>query len=85
MKLYRYDTNTWDDGEVSHIWQFGIIGNRALLWVFYEIPGGIIHCSGGLHILLSLFTSTSPIGIEFQHNRFSFAINFFAEWDNRDD
>ena len=41
MKLFQYDKKTWDNGEVNHTWQFGIIKNKSLLWVNYETPGGI--------------------------------------------
>ena len=78
MKLYQHDKHTYQDGEVSQTWQFGIIKNRALLWVNYETPGGVIHSSGGINILFSFFGS-SLFGVDFQQNRFSLAFGFFTE------
>ena len=79
MKLFQYDKKTWDNGEVNHTWQFGIIKNRALLWVNYETPGGIVHSSGGINILFSFFGS-SLMSVDFQQNRFSLAFAFFTEY-----
>jgi hypothetical protein len=60
MKLYQHDKQTYQDSEVSHTWQFGIIKNKSLLWVNYETPGGVIHSSGGINILfLVVLTSCS--------------------------
>ena len=55
MKLFQYDKKIWDNGEVSHTWQFGIIKNKSLLWVNFETPGGISHYAGGINILFSFF------------------------------
>lgn len=79
MKLFQYDKKTWDNGEANHTWQFGIIKNRALLWVNYEFPGGIIHSTGGINILLSFFGS-SLFEIELQQRKFSLAVAFFTEY-----
>jgi hypothetical protein len=58
MKLFQHDKQTYQDGEIDHTWQFGIIKNRALLWVNFETPGGVIHSSGGINILFSFFGSS---------------------------
>ena len=87
MKIFQYDKKTWYTGEVvDHTWQFGIIKNRALLWVNYETPGGIVHSSGGIvhssggiNILFSFFGS-SLMSVDFQQNRFSLAFAFFTEY-----
>ncbi len=85
MKLYQHDKETYQDGEVSHIWQFGIIKNRALFWVNYTNFGDIIHSAGGINILFSFFGS-SLFSVDFQQNRFSLAVAFFTEyfdgWEN---
>ena len=89
MKLFQYDEKnekTYDDGEVvDHTWQFGIIKNRALLWVNYTNPGCIVHSSGGINILFSFFGS-SFMSVDIQQQRFSFAFGFFTEyfdgWEN---
>ena len=86
MKLFQYDKKTWDTGnEVSRTWQFGIIKNRALLWVNFETPGSQYSASGGINILLSFFSS-SLFGVNFQQRKFGLAFDFFTEyfsgWDN---
>ena len=78
MKLFQYDKKTWENGETSHTWQFGILKNRSFLWVNYETPGGIVHSAGGINILFSFFGS-SLMSVDFQQNRFSLAFAFFTE------
>jgi hypothetical protein len=79
MKLFQYDKKTWDDDEVDHTWQFGIIKSRALLWVSYETPGRIIHSSNGINILFSFFGS-SLFEVGFQQSKFNLAFAFFTEY-----
>lgn len=79
MKLYQHSKQTYQDGEVSHTWQFGIIKNRALLWVGFETPGKIIHSAGGINILFSFFGS-SLFGVDFQQRRFCLAFGFFTDY-----
>jgi hypothetical protein len=78
MKLFQYDKKTWDNDEVSHTYQFGIIKNRSLLWVCYETPGGIIHSAGGINILFSFFGS-SLFGADLQQRTFNLGFHFFTE------
>lgn len=78
-KLFQYDKKTWDDGEVYHIWQFGIIKNLSLLWVSCETPGKIIHSAGGINILFSFFGG-SLMSVDIQQRRFSLAFGFFSEY-----
>ncbi len=79
-KFFQYDKQTYDDGEVvDHTWQFGIIKNRALLWVNYTNPGCIVHSSGGINILFSFFGS-SLMSVDIQQQRFSLAFGFFTEY-----
>lgn len=78
-KLFQYDKKTWDDIEVSHTWQFGIINDISLLWVNFESPGGVIHSSGGINILFSFFGS-SLMSVDFQQRRFCLAVAFFTEY-----
>lgn len=79
MKLFQFDQKTWDNGEVSRTWQFGIIKNKSLLWVNFETPGSITHSGGGINILFSLFDS-SLMSVDFQQNKFIFAFGFFTEY-----
>ena len=81
MKLYEHSKQTYQDGEVSHTWQFGIIKNRALFWVNYTNPGCIVHSSGGINILFSFFGS-SLMSVDLQQQRFSLAVAFFTEYDD---
>lgn len=81
-KFFQYDKKTYQDSEVTRTYQFGIIKNKSLFWVNYETPSKMIHCSGGLHILLSLFTSTSLFEIDFQQCRFSLSFAFFTDYFN---
>ncbi len=81
MKLYEHSKQTYQDGEVTHTWQFGIIKNRALIWVGFETPGKIIHSSGGINILFSFFGS-SLFGVDFQQRRFCLAFAFITEYDD---
>ena len=79
-KLFQYDKKVWYTGEVvDHTWQFGIIKNRALLWVNCETPGGIVHSSGGINILFSFFGS-SLVSVDLQQQKFSLAFGFFTEY-----
>ena len=80
MKLFQYDKKVWENDETSHTWQFGVFNNRSLLWVNYENPSALVHSNGGLHILLSFFTSTSLFGADFQVGKVSFSFNFFTEY-----
>ena len=79
MKLYQHDKKTYQDGEVSHTWQFSIIKNKSLLWVSYETPGKIIHSAGGINILFSFFGS-SPFSVDFQQHTFGLAFGFLTEY-----
>ena len=78
MKLFQYDKTVWDDDEVNHTWQFGILKNKSLLWVNYETPGGIIHSAGGINILFSFFGS-SLMSVDLQQHKFGLAFAFFTE------
>jgi len=80
VKLFQYDKKVWDDGETSHTWQFGIFKNRSFLWVNYENPSALVHSNGGLHILLSFFTSSSLFGADFQVGKVGLSFNFFTEY-----
>ncbi len=80
MKLFQYDKKVWDDGETDRTWQFGVINNRSLLWVNYENPSSLVHSNGGLHILLSFFTSSHLLGADFQVGKVGFSFNFFTEY-----
>ncbi len=79
MKLYQHSKQTYQDGEVSHTWQFGIINDISLLWVCCETPGKIIHSSGGINILFSFF-GNSLMSVDFQQRRFCLAFGFFTEY-----
>lgn len=79
MKLFQYDKKVWDDGDVYLNWQFGIIKNRALLWVGFETPGKIVHSAGGINVLFSFFGS-SLFGVDFQQRTFCLAFGFFTEY-----
>lgn len=81
MKLYEHSKQTYQDGEVSHTWQFGIIKNRALLWVGFETPGKIVHSAGGINLLFSFFGS-SLFSVDFQQQRFCLAFAFITEYDD---
>ena len=80
MKLYQHSKQTYQDGEVSHTWQFGIIKNKSLLWVSCETPGKIIHSAGGINLLFSFFGS-SLMSVDFQQRRFCLAFAFITEYD----
>ncbi len=80
LKLFQYDKKVWENDETSHTWQFGVFNNRSLLWVNYENPSALVHSNGGLHILLSFFTSTSLFGADFQVGKVGLSFNFFTEY-----
>ena len=80
MKLFQHDKKVWDDSEVNHTWQFGIVKNTSLLWVNYENPSSLVHSNGGFHILLSFFTSSSFLGVDFQVGKVGLSFNFFTEY-----
>ena len=79
MKIFQYDKKVWENDETSHTWQFGILKNKSLLWVFFETPGGICHSSGGINILFSFFGS-SLMSVNFQQYKFSLAFAFCTEY-----
>jgi hypothetical protein len=79
MKLFQYDKKVWEGGETSRTWQFGIFKNHSFLWVNYENPSCQVYPSGGLHILLSFFTS-SLFGVDFQIGKYDLSFNFFTEY-----
>jgi hypothetical protein len=84
MKLFKHYNDSWNDGDSSqarHIFEFAIIGNRALLQVFYEFPNTVVYSAGGIHILISLFTSCSLFGIDFQNmdNTRSLSLYLYSE------
>jgi hypothetical protein len=81
VKFFQYDKKVWDDGDADYTWQFGIINNCSLLWVNYENPSALVHSNGGLHILLSFFTSSSSLfGADFQFGDVGLSFNFFTEY-----
>jgi hypothetical protein len=80
MKLFQYDKKVWDDGDTDYTFQFGIIKNRSLLWVHYEYPTRLVHSNGGLHILLSFFTSSHFLGTGFQVGKIGLGLNIFTEY-----
>jgi hypothetical protein len=79
MKIFQFDKKTWGNGQVSHTWQFGIINNKALLWINYENPGGLIQSAGGINILFSFFGG-SLMSVDFQQRTFGLAFGFFTEY-----
>ena len=79
MKLFQFDSCTWDSDKIDYTWQFGIFGDRTLLWVNYETPGGICHSFGGINILFSFFGS-SLFGVDLQQQTFNFGFHFFTEY-----
>lgn len=79
-KLLQYDKKVWEDGDTDYTWQFGIFDNRSLLWVNYENPGCLVYSNGGLHILLSFFTSSHLFGVGFQVGKIGFSFCMFAEY-----
>jgi hypothetical protein len=85
MKLFQHDKLIFQGDEVDHTWQFGIIKNRAILFVSYTNPGCIVHSSGGINILFSFFGS-SLMSVDLQQQRFSLAFGIFTEYfDGWDD
>lgn len=84
MKLFQFDSKTWNLGNIDYTWQFGIFGNRSLLWVNYENPTNHFFFPGGFHVTLS-FLSSSLFGVDLNNNKQSFAFGFFTEhfegWD----
>jgi hypothetical protein len=81
MKLYEHSKQTYQDGEETHTWQFGIINDISLLWVNFESPGGVIHSSGGINLLFSFF-GNSLMSVDFQQRRFCLAFAFITEYDD---
>ena len=82
MKLFQFDKKLWDNDKVSRTLQFGIIKNRALLWVLwvnYENPTNQYYSSGGFHITLSFLTD-SLFGVELNNNKQCLAFYFFSEY-----
>ena len=79
-KLFQYDKKVWDDGDTDYTWQFGIIKNRSLLWVSYQYPSRLVHSNGGFHILLSFFTSSHLLEVDFQVGKIGLGFCVFTEY-----
>jgi hypothetical protein len=79
MKLFQVDRKTWNPDEIVYTWQFGIFGNRSLLWVYYENPTNHHWSSGGFHIVFS-FLSSSLFGVELNDDKQCLAFEFFTEY-----
>jgi hypothetical protein len=79
MKLFQHDKKVWDDGQISHTWQFVILKNRSFLWMNYENPTNHFFSPGGFHITLS-FLASSLFGVELNNNNQSLAFEFFTEY-----
>ena len=85
MKLFQYDKKVWDDNDTDRTWQFGIINNKTLLWVSYENPSRLVNSNGGLHILLSFFSSSHLFGAGFKFGDvgldFGIFTTYFDGWE----
>lgn len=80
VRPVQFDKKTWDDGETDRTWQFGVVKSRSLVTVMFSSPSSIIHSGGGLNVLLSFLTATSPLGVDFQHDRFCLSFYLFCEY-----
>lgn len=81
VRFIRYDKKIWDNANaVDLTWQFGIIKNRALLWVNYENPTRQFYSSGGFHITLSFLQSHSFFGADLNNNKQCLSFYFFTEY-----
>lgn len=78
-KLFQYDRKVWGNGEVNRTWQFGIIKNKSLLWVNYEMPSSQYSAYGGINILFSFFGS-SLLSVDLQQRTFGLAFAFFTDY-----
>jgi hypothetical protein len=79
MKLFQFDRKIWNPDLIDYIWQFGIFGNRTLLWVRYENPTNHHWYPGGFHIVFS-FLSSSLFGVELNNDKQCLAFEFFTEY-----
>jgi hypothetical protein len=81
IKLFQFDDKSLPD-ETEFTLQFGIIKNRALVWVNYENPTRMHYSNGGFHILFSLFTSSSLLGVDLLFTTFSLYCHFLTDYDD---
>jgi hypothetical protein len=79
IKLFQFDDKSLPD-ETEFTLQFGIIKDRTLVWVNYENPTRMHYSSGGFHILFSLFTSSSLLGVDLLFTTFSISCHFFTDY-----
>lgn len=87
MKLYQFDKEIYVEDYISqedYIWHFLIINNKALFAVYFRRPSNVIHVSGGINILLSLFGSSSLLGIDFQQEKFELAFYILCDYFSSD-
>lgn len=85
MKLHQFDKeiNVKEFFE-DYIWQFLIINNKALFAIYFRRPSNVIHACGGINILLSLFGSSSLLGIDFQQRKFELAFFILCDYFTTD-
>jgi hypothetical protein len=79
IKLCQFDDESLPD-ETEFTLQLGIIKDRALVWVNYNNPTRMHYSSGGFHILFSLFTSSSLLGVDLLFTTFSLSCHFFTDY-----
>lgn len=79
MKIFQYDKKVWENGDIYHTWQFGILKNRSFLWMSYDNPTKQFFSSGGFHVSLS-FLANSLFGVELNNNKQCLAFEFFSEY-----
>ena len=83
MKLFQFDSKTWNPGEIDYTWQFGIFGNRSLLWARFEKDDVWLTNGFGVSVWF-LCTSTLLIAtVELWDVRLSVALftEHFDGWD----
>jgi hypothetical protein len=83
MKLFQFDRKTWDPEDTDYTWQFGIFGNRSLLWARFEVKDT---CGFDGLIISTWFLTASSLFIattEFWKLSFSVALftEYFEGWD----
>ena len=78
MKLFQFDSCTWDSDKIDYTWQFGIFGDRTLLWVRFEKDDSWI--TNGLGVLAWFLSASSLLIATVELRKVSLSVALFTEY-----
>ena len=78
MKLFQFDSCTWDSDKIDYTWQFGIFGDRTLLWVRFEKDDSWI--TNGLGVSAWFLSASSLLIATVEIRKVSLSVALFTEY-----